>query len=869
MNTSRLDPNLTADHLSRSSGTAPTASPLTPPTLPDLPGYDIQALIGQGGMGAVYRAQHLELRRLVAIKTLTGANLDRFQKEAAAIAALQHSHVIQLFDINLHATPPFFAMEYVSGGNLAEHLATATGPRDYHRTAHLIRQLACALHYVHCQSIVHRDLKPANILLTADGQPKISDFGLAKHDILSLDQTTAHAILGTPSYMAPEQAQGHAYQAGPATDIYALGAILYELLTGQPPFKAAAAMDTMYQIIHDEPIPPQRLEPATPRDLATICLKCLAKEPSRRYPTAAALADDLECYLSGQPIKARPVTGLERVAKWIRRHPLPSGLAASLLLLIILSSLITTVLWQQAEMAHDNEVIARQTTERSLYFYQIALADRELSAIRVAAAEHLLAQCPAALRHWEWHYLKRHCHTELTTYSGHDGPVRSIAWSSDGQLIASASSGHRSLILRDAVTDIIKWQLPASATGEISRLLFNHRNTALIVATNQGTITQRHCQTAGVTQTILSPTQPITAMSLTADDRLLAVAAGHQLHLFDLNRPSLLWSKTNSSGSTLTVAFHPTQPLVATGDVNGFIKLWQNTDGQLTQTIASQHGLVRTLAWNPRGTTLASGGDDSFVRLWSLPTGHPQQTFAGHTGPVWKLAFLSDNTHLISSSTDSSLRLWHIPTAKLLRTLRGHSASVNDLALHPAGHQLVSGSHDTALKRWDVFYSRHPLVLPVNTVPTSLAFTADSQYLLSKETDHQFRCWIVATGQPCPAPPGPTARPALPRLAVSPDSRLQATAAPDHTIRLFDTAQSQELSCLRGHTKDITALAFSADGQRLASGSHDRSIRIWDVATGREVLTIQDHQQAITALAFSPDGRHLASASRDRTIRLH
>lgn len=878
MDTSRHDPNLTADHRSLPSGTAPTTPGEPTTVLPDLPGYDVQQLIGQGGMGAVYRARHLQLRRLVAIKVLTGANLERFEKEAAAIAALQHPHVVQLFDINLSSTLPFFSMELVTGGNLAECLKKQSSLLGYRPIAELVQKLAGALHYVHVKGIIHRDLKPANILLTEHGEPKISDFGLAKHDIMSLDQTTANAVLGTPSYMAPEQAQGQTKQAGPAADIYSLGAILYELLTNRPPFKAASAMNTMYLVIHEEPMAPRKAEPATPVDLETICLKCLHKEPPRRYASAAALADDLERWLTNRPILARPPSRFEKTAKLIRRNPLASALIAGIVLIVLFGSATTTWLWQQAEQAytetakaHTHEKIAHQQTEQSLYFHQISLADRELAASRVTTTEHILSQCPPTLRHWEWQYLKRRCHAELKTYTGHDGPVRSVAWSPDGQLIASAASGDVSLIVREAATGKIRWQLPASETGEISRLLFSRTSIELVIATTWGTITVRNCQTAQVTKTIRQHAQPIADVALSTNGHVLALAAGNWLYLYDLMNTALLWSKETAPSSPLTVALHPTQPLLATGDTQGFLKLWRITDGAIAKTISTHHAVVRTVAFSPDGKELASGGDDTMIRLWHPTTGELRQTLTGHAGTVWKVVFNQDNASLLSASEDSSLRVWHCLTAKPLLTLRGHRAGVNDVALHPAGHQLVSGSQDTTLKTWDALASRDTLVLKPDTVTTSLNFTDDSQYLTSRGTDRLLRSWLVATGerQPTSADQAKPASQARPVIAFSPDQKLKAAAQPpDRTVRIWNAHSGQELYRLTGHTKEVTALTFSADGQRLASGSHDRSIRIWDVATGRELLVLQDHQQAITALTFSPDNKRLASASRDRTIRL-
>ncbi|HEY2585686.1 MAG TPA: serine/threonine-protein kinase, partial [Tepidisphaeraceae bacterium] len=280
--------------------------------LPSVPGFEVEGVLGRGGMGIVYRARDLVLRRRVALKMLlSGAYAGRverarFLREARAVALLQHPHVVQVYEIGEHESRPYFAMEWVEGGSLAQAIAGV--PQAPAKAAALVEVIAQAIDAAHRAGIIHRDLKPANVLLTADGTPKVGDFGLAlqpSDEEPSL--TRAGTRIGTPSYMAPEQASGRAGTVGPATDIYSLGAILYEMLTGRPPFRGGTATETERQVLSDEPVPPSRLRAKVPRDLETICLKCLEKDPARRYATAAALAEDLARSRRGEPITARPV----------------------------------------------------------------------------------------------------------------------------------------------------------------------------------------------------------------------------------------------------------------------------------------------------------------------------------------------------------------------------------------------------------------------------------------------------------------------------------------------------------------------------------------------------------------------------------
>jgi serine/threonine-protein kinase len=320
-------------------GLAPAARPRDAPA-PRIPGYELETVLGRGGMGIVYLARHLRLNRLVALKTLLSGmyagprELSRFQREAEAVAALRHPNIVQIHDIGDQDGLPYFTMEYLEGGSLAKRLAGT--PQPIGQAAGLVATLAEAVHVAHQGGIVHRDLKPANILLTADGTPKISDFGLARRLQDSAGITQSGAPLGTPSYMAPEQAEGQADAIGPAVDIYALGAILYELLTGRPPFRGETPTETTLQVLHQDPVPPARLNPRVPRDLETICLHCLHKHPSRRYATALALAEDLQRFARGDPIAARPVGVPERAVKWMRRHPSQTAMLAVSLLVVVL-----------------------------------------------------------------------------------------------------------------------------------------------------------------------------------------------------------------------------------------------------------------------------------------------------------------------------------------------------------------------------------------------------------------------------------------------------------------------------------------------------------------------------------------------------
>jgi serine/threonine protein kinase len=333
-------------------------------------GYEILGVLGRGAMGVVYKARQRGLKRVVALKMILAGGhageheLARFRVEADAVAQLQHPNIVQIYEVGDEDSRPFFSLEYVDGGSLSKKIGGT--PQPPVEAAAMVRQLAQGMECAHQNGVIHRDLKPANILLTHDGVPKITDFGLAKRLEDEAGQTHSGTILGTPSYMAPEQAEGKIHEIGPLADVYALGAILYEMLTGRAPFKAASVLDTLHQVRTQEPVGPTQLQPKVPRDLETICLKCLQKDPAKRYETAGTLAEDLRRFQSGEPIKARPVGRVERLWRWCRRNPKVAALLAGVAVALVLWAGTATFLGVQLSLEKDEterQKLQAQTNE--------------------------------------------------------------------------------------------------------------------------------------------------------------------------------------------------------------------------------------------------------------------------------------------------------------------------------------------------------------------------------------------------------------------------------------------------------------------------------------------------------------------------
>ncbi len=360
------------------------------------------SVLGRGGMGVVYKARQLSLKRLVALKMiLAGSHAGeelrtRFRAEAEAVAHLQHPHIVQIHEIGEHNGCPYFSLEYVEGSSLSQRLAK--GVLSAEEAAQMVETLARAMHYAHQRGIIHRDLKPANVLLTPEGTPKITDFGLAKQLEGDMGQTRSGAVMGTPSYMAPEQAAGKIREISPRTDVYALGAILYQLLTGKPPFRGQTLVETLEQVRTQDPVPPSRLRPKVPRDLETICLKALAKEPAQRYPTALALAHDLARFQAGEPILGRRQGLIRKAWRKLRRSP---ALVASLLVFLTTAGVVGYFAMRFSSSAQaaaavrdfDTSLQSMDCSEEQLAALEHKVADLDrLSPEQAAAARERLTQ---------------------------------------------------------------------------------------------------------------------------------------------------------------------------------------------------------------------------------------------------------------------------------------------------------------------------------------------------------------------------------------------------------------------------------------------------------------------------------------------
>jgi tRNA A-37 threonylcarbamoyl transferase component Bud32 len=483
-------------------GEMASAAPAAPAPFGD---YELLEKIAAGGMGIVYKARQVSLNRVVALKMIlagqlaSAADVQRFRTEAENAANLDHPHIVPIHEVGEHAGQHYFSMKLIEGGSLAQHLAQSppiamggvglSPPTAVGGLVALMVKVARAVHHAHQRGILHRDLKPANILLDRDGQPHVTDFGLARRIGADTSLSPSGAVVGTPSYMSPEQAAPKKGSLTVAADVYSLGAILYELLTGRPPFRADTPLDTLLEVLQKEPARPRALNPRVDGDLETICLKCLDKDRHRRYASAEALAEYLERWLRGEPILARPASAWERAVKWSRRRPAVvsllgfAGAAAVAFVVVVLlftlrlrsvndhltslnGDLDEAYVEVKAEYARAEEGERDANTQRglaearlaeadrNLYFQRIALARQAWLANDLVGARERLEACPAHLRQWEWHYLRRLCGGELRTIPVEGSVQWRVAFSPDGKYLATTgmSAGYGALHLLDAET---------------------------------------------------------------------------------------------------------------------------------------------------------------------------------------------------------------------------------------------------------------------------------------------------------------------------------------------------------------------------------------------------------------------------------
>jgi WD40 repeat protein len=827
--------------------------------------YQLIEELARGGMGIVWRARQDGLGREVAIKMIlagqlaTSAQVLRFYTEARAAARLDHPHIVPIFEIGEDEGCHFYSMRLMEGGSLAD-LLRGEGTPPQQQAARLVATVARAIHFAHQRGVLHRDVKPSNILLDADGEPYIVDFGLARIAEEDSGASRTHAILGTPGYMAPEQAAGRAREITTAADVYGLGAVLHELLTGKPPFEAETPLKTLRLVAEAAPRPPRALNPAVARDLEVICLKCLQKEPERRYASAAELADDLERWLAGKPIRARPVSLLERLASWARRKPeLASALAALCAILAVALAVSLALFVQVRRQSEARAVALRSEESQRLAFQSLAVARDNpgqalLLALEAAARAPSLSAQNALLSSLE-------ACRERRRFLGHGGSVDFAAFSPGGERVVTAST--------DATARI--WDVE---TGDPVRVLKGHQGW--------------------VTTAVFSPD----------GTRVLTAGRDATARIWDAGDGRELMALSAQGHEVREAGYSPAGDLVLTVGRDA-AHLWDAASGRMLRVLSFEGGEVSHARFSPGGRQVVASGMTGTARVWDVDTGGVLANLAG-PARLLGICFSKDGSRIAAASQEGTAVVWQASTGRELRVLRGHGHVIYSLALTSDGEHLATGSEDFTARVWETATGRELHVLPHGHKVISVDLSPDDAFLATASYDKVARVWELRSGQLIAEMRGHAAP--LNHVAFSPDSRHVVSSSVDFTARLWtvdtpdplvlaanvsvmsadlapggasyvhvgegertasirDLPSRRELARLEGHGDGIRLVRFSADGAQVLTGCKDGSVRLWDARTGKPLLVLTGHTAVVNLGCFSPDGRWILTAANDQTAR--
>jgi WD40 repeat protein/tetratricopeptide (TPR) repeat protein/tRNA A-37 threonylcarbamoyl transferase component Bud32 len=909
--------------------TIPSADGAPRRPAPILPGYDVIEELGRGGMGVVYKARHIKLNRVVALKMiLAGGHAGpgervRFLAEAESVAGLQHPNIVALLEFGEHQGLPFFTLEFAANGSLAHRLDGV--PQPPREAARLVEQLARGVHYAHTHGVVHRDLKPANVLLAEDGTPKITDFGLARRGESGTGLTATGDVLGTPSYIAPEQAGGETKHAGPAADIYALGAILYECLTGRPPFRAATTVETLLQVLGQEPVTVRQLQPQTPVDLATICHKCLQKEPRKRYASALELAEDCAAFLEGKPIRARPVGALSRGWRWCRRNRALAGALAVGVVSLFLGLIFSLTFAFRAETARQSEEARKGEADQARHDAQRQLVDlcaasgaaaaregdHSLALLWFARAVQLAKDDPRQeelnrIRIANW--LRQVCLPEGTfdvpNFRQNQDRFRQFQFSPDGNYLLVVATTGNCLVWDRRQRQLVS--LP-DAAAKSTAAAWQPRSNLLAVADKAGRIRFLAAPDFRPVDEVAAG-GAVAVLAFSRDGKRLAWGGPDGARVWDRDEKKYMTPLLPHGGQVIAMSFNSTGDSLATADNDSKARVFRvPSEGSKPLFPPVRHVLPedyyahggadratpRFAAGDQVVLTVEGNGGDNCTLMWrSSTTGK----LLGRS-PEGAVFAVNEQGTYVASHGGSKGRLLRAQTREVLAPLLLSAPAVwNEHVIFSAESQtLVTCGWDTRARFWSVedrkgvaLSESHPSVYhPMQAVRVSL--TADGRHLATALRDGMVCLWRMPSGPPIAylAHAGGSTL-----LALSPDKKLVMPCGVSYRDgNLLETCvYDAETGKPAGPTLDpggiLIDAAFSPDGQQVATASSTGrtpferkkvlfeaegkggNVQIWDWKTGKQLVGPIPMPTEPRGLAFRPDGHTLAVVCADYHVLL-
>jgi len=909
---------------------------------PEQPGrYSVRNVHGRGGQAKVWRIFDEHIGRDVALKELLPEpgpegeatspwaspqsipGVVRFLREARVTGQLEHPNIVPVYEVGRRLDGTFYyTMRMVRGQTLAQKLEECKDLPERMKLLGAFWDMCNAIAYAHSRGVVHRDIKPSNVMVGEFGETVLLDWGIAKvkgkqdigaRDIAKelkllhgddIEKTTAGSAMGTPSYMSPEQARGEIDLIDERSDIWGLGSVLYEILTGRPPFTGKQRVEILLKAGRKRVSPVLEQNPDASAELAAIAQKALRRNKQNRYQSAKDFSKDVGAYMTGEKVTAYDYSSWELLKRYALKHKVAFG-AVGLVLAVIIGALIFVSVSYRAEtIARKNESQARELAEtaQAKEHAERLVANHHLAQAYAEKADRLMADkrflstdifAAASLFH-------NPSHPKSPFYSA--GFNQLFPNSHDLRVEAASQIYRTSFQLRASLTKILR------ASEVLTRVHFAPDDATFCAGRTDGNINIWHMN-SDKALVLKGHTDRVYNISYSPDAKHL-ISAGHDktIKLWNVANGKLLYSVRAHSEPVLGVDFSPDGRFFASASADSTIRIWKPRNKKPEQTIKGHNGKVNCLAYSPNGKLIASAGDDKTVRLWQLPKGTQEHSFEGHTGSVNYVVFSPDGKILASAGNDQKIYLWNVATRKLSKTLLGNKDGILSVAFSADGSLLASASYDRTVRIWNVktgqllltfghqafvygvaFAHKSPQLVSVGydkiakvwNLGTSrklislrghkgtvyaVTYSSDGSLLASAGWDKTIRIWDPKTGRLKAVLRGH--KDIIDDLALSPDATRLASACRDKTIRIWDLRKRKVTNVLKGHKDSVYGVAFSPDGELLASSSTDRTAIIWDVETGKQLLTLKGHKSEVDKVAFSPNSKILATAGYDKTVRL-